>query len=156
MPRRQARTKMPKRKPGKSSKAQRKAQRKVTKKKPVKRKSSGKKQDPPLKYVHAVLKELKKENSKASLRDAIPIAKKSYKKGQTADSWNVSTSKYSTVSMPKKAETLSLPMSSQGSYDLDAWMPGKKKGKKGKKKSNTSVLTNQTDKFDSFLDGIEN
>lgn len=128
MPRRQARTRMPKRKPGKSSKA--------TKKKPVKRKSSGKKQQNPwLKHVNAVLKELKKENPKASLRDAIPIAKKSYNKAQSADSWNVSTSKYSTVSMPKKAQ--SLPMSSQGSYDLDAWMPGKskKKGKKGKKGS---------------------
>ena len=105
MPRRQARTKMPKRKASKSksSKAQRKAQRKVTKKKPVKRKSSGKKQQNPwLKHVNAVLKELKKENPKASLRDAIPIAKKSYKKAQSADSWNVSTSKYSTVSMPKK------------------------------------------------------
>jgi len=102
MPRRQARTKMPKRKASKS-KALRKAQRKVTKKKPVKRKSSGKKkQNPWLKHVNAVLKELKKENPKASLRDAIPIAKKSYKKGQAADSWNVSTSKYSTVSMPKK------------------------------------------------------
>ena len=126
MPRRQARTKMPKRKAGKSSKA--------TKKKPVKRKSSGKKQQNPwLKHVNAVLKELKKENPKASLRDAIPIAKKSYNKAQSADSWNVSTSKYSTVSMPKKAQ--SLPMSSQGSYDLDAWMPGKskKKGKKGSK-----------------------
>lgn len=145
MPRRQARTKMPKRKPGK-------AQRKVTNKKPVKRKSSGKKrQGPPLKYAYAVLKELKKENPKATLRDAIPIAKKSYNKSQTnswnvptddyslvsmpkkKDSWNVSTSKFSTVSMPKKAQ--SLPMSSQGSYDLDAWMPGKskKKGKKGSK-----------------------
>lgn len=103
MTRRQARTKMPKRKPRKSSKAQRKAQRKVTKKKPVKRKSSGKKkQNSWLKHVNAVLKELKKENPKASLRDAIPIAKKSYKKGQATDSWNVSTSKYSTVSMPKK------------------------------------------------------
>lgn len=129
MPRRQARTKMPKRKVGKS---------KATKKKPVKRRSSGKKQQNPwLKHVNAVLKELKKENPKASLRDAIPIAKKSYKKGQAADSWNVSTSKYSTVSMPKKAKSLSLPMSSQGSYDLDAWMPGKSKnkGKKGKKGS---------------------
>ena len=130
MPRRQARTKMPKRKSRKSSKAQRK----VTKKKPVKRKSSGKKQKNSwLKHVNAVLKELKKENPKASLRDAIPIAKESYNKAQSADSWNVSTSKYSTVSMPKK--TQSLPMSSQGSYDLDAWMPGKskKKGKKGSK-----------------------
>ena len=54
MPRRQARTRMPKRKPGKSSKA--------TKKKPVKRKSSGKKQQNPwLKHVNAVLKELKKK-----------------------------------------------------------------------------------------------
>ena len=104
MPRRQARTKMPKRKASKSksSKAQRKAQRKVTKKKPVRRKSSGKKQNPWLKHVNAVLKELKKENPKASLRDAIPIAKESYNKAQSADSWNVSTSKYSTVSMPKK------------------------------------------------------
>jgi len=100
------------------------------------KKATGKKQNPWLKHVNAVLKELKKTNSKASLRDAIPIAKKSYKKGQADDSWNVSTSKYSTVTMPKKAKTLSLPMSSQGSYDLDAWMPGKskkkKKGKKGK------------------------
>ena len=100
MPRRQARTKMPKRKASKSKSS--KAQRKVTKKKPVKRKSSGKKQNPWLKHVNAVLKELKKENPKASLRDAIPIAKKSYKKAQSADSWNVSTSKFSTVSMPKK------------------------------------------------------
>ena len=101
MPRRQARTKMPKRKASKSK--SRKAQRKVTKKKPVKRKSSGKKkQNPWLKHVNAVLKELKKENPKASLRDAIPIAKESYNKAQSADSWNVSTSKYSTVSMPKK------------------------------------------------------
>ena len=119
----------------------------------MRKKTTKKQQNPWLKHVNAVLKELKKENPKASLRDAIPIAKKSYQKGQATDSLNVSTSKYSTVSMPKKAKTLSLPMSSQGSYDLDAWMPGKSK-KKGKK-SNTSVLTNQTDKFDSFLDGIE-
>jgi hypothetical protein len=101
------------------------------------KKATGKKQQNPwLKHVNAVLKELKKTNPKASLRDAIPIAKKSYKKGQADDSWNVSTSKYSTVTMPKKAKTLTLPMSSQGSYDLDAWMPGKskKKGKKGKSK----------------------
>ena len=152
-PKRKARPKRkatPKRKAPKRQVTARKgvgpARKKTTKK--------GKQQNPWLKHVNAVLKELKKENPKASLRDAIPIAKKSYKKGQAADSWNVSTSKYSTVSMPKKAKTLSLPMSSQGSYDLDAWFPGKSK-KKGKKKSNTSVLTNQTDKFDSFLDGIE-
>ena len=107
---------------------------------PARKKTTKKgKQNPWLKHVNAVLKELKKENPKASLRDAIPIAKESYNKAQSADSWNVSTSKYSTVSMPKKAQTLSLPMRSQGSYDLDAWMTGKNKGKKKGKKKNNSL-----------------
>ena len=142
---------MPKRKPRKSSKAQRK----VTKKKPVKRRSSGKKkQNPWLKHVNAVLKELKKENPKASLRDAIPIAKKSYKKGQAADSWNVSTSKYSTVSMPKKKDSWNVPTDDYSVVSMPK-KKGEKKSKKKGKNSNTSVLTNQTDKFDSFLDGIE-
>ena len=123
------------RKPARTKMA-RKAGKKTVPKRTGPKKATGKKQNPWLKHVNAVLKELKKTNPKASLRDAIPIAKKSYKKGQADDSWNVSTSKYSTVTMPKKAKTLTLPMSSQGSYDLDAWMPGKskkkKKGKKGK------------------------
>ena len=131
MARKPARTKMA-RKAGKKSVPKR-----TGPKRSGPKKATGKKQQNPwLKHVNAVLKELKKTNPKASLRDAIPIAKKSYKKGQADDSWNVSTSKYSTVTMPKKAKTLTLPMSSQGSYDLDAWMPGKskKKGKKGKSK----------------------
>ena len=124
------------RKPARTKMARKAGPKKSVPKRSGPKKATGKKQNPWLKHVNAVLKELKKTNPKASLRDAIPIAKKSYKKGQADDSWNVSTSKYSTVTMPKKAKTLSLPMSSQGSYDLDDWMPGKskKKGKKGKSK----------------------
>ena len=124
------------RKPARTKMARKAGPKKSVPKRSGPKKATGKKQNPWLKHVNAVLKELKKTNPKASLRDAIPIAKKSYKKGQADDSWNVSTSKYSTVTMPKKSKTLTLPMSSQGSYDLDAWMPGKskkkKKGKKGK------------------------
>ena len=124
------------RKPARTKMARKAGPKKSVPKRSGPKKATGKKQNPWLKHVNAVLKELKKTNPKASLRDAIPIAKKSYKKGQADDSWNVSTSKYSTVTMPKKAKTLTLPMSSQGSYDLDDWMPGKskKKGKKGKSK----------------------
>ena len=121
------------RKPARTKMARKAGPKKSVPKRSGPKKATGKKQNPWLKHVNAVLKELKKTNPKASLRDAIPIAKKSYKKGQADDSWNVSTSKYSTVTMPKKAKTLTLPMSSQGSYDLDDWMPGKsKKKKKGK------------------------
>jgi hypothetical protein len=138
MARKPARTKMA-RKAGKKSVPKR-----TGPKRSGPKKATGKKQNPWLKHVNAVLKELKKTNSKASLRDAIPIAKKSYKKGQADDSWNVSTSKYSTVTMPKKAKTLTLPMSSQGSYDLDAWMPGKsKKKKKGKSKKKKKGKSNK-------------
>ena len=49
---------------------------------PVRKKTTKKQQNPWLKHVMTVLKELKKENPKASLKDAIPIATKSYKKGQ--------------------------------------------------------------------------
>ena len=121
MPRRQARTKMPKRKPSK-------AQRKVTNKKPVKRKSSGKKKGSPLKYAYAVLKELKKETPKATLKDAIPIAKKSYNKSQT-DSWNVPTDDYSVVSMPKKKDSWNVSTSKYSTVSMPK--------KKSKKKSNT-------------------
>lgn len=122
-----------KRKPSRTNMV-RKAAKRTALKRSVPKKATGKKKENPwLKHLNAVLKELKKTNPKAGIREAIPIARESYNKDQATDSWNVSTSKYSTVTMPKKVKTMTLPMSSQGSYDLDAWMPKKSK-KKGKKK----------------------
>ena len=123
MARKPARTKMA-RKAGKRSVPKRS----VPKRSGTKKATGKKQQNPWLKHVNAVLKELKKENSKASLKDAIPIAKKSYKKGQAADSWNVSTSKYSTVTMPKKADSWNVPTA-----DYSVVSMPKKKGKKGSK-----------------------
>ena len=96
------------RKPARTKMARKAGPKKSVPKRSGPKKATGKKQNPWLKHVNAVLKELKKTNPKASLRDAIPIAKKSYKKGQADDSLNVSTSKSSTVTMPKKAKTLTL------------------------------------------------
>ena len=50
------------------------------------------------KHVMQVLKELRAKDPSAQLKDAFREAKKTYKKGPAkADSWNVSSSKYSTV-----------------------------------------------------------
>lgn len=68
--------------------------------KPMRKKTTKKGKRPPnpwIQHVNAVLKEMRKTNPEASLKDAIKEAKKTYNKGQSADTWNVSTSKYSTV-----------------------------------------------------------
>lgn len=69
-------------------------------KKPMRKKTTKKGKNTPnpwIQHVNAVLKEMRKTNPGASLKDAINEAKKTYKKAPSADSWNVSSSKYSTV-----------------------------------------------------------
>ena len=77
------------------------------------RRSSGKKRTKRTKIVKAMRK---------------PMRKKTTKKGQQADSWNISTSKYSTVSKKKNKDSWNVSTSKYTTV-------GKKKSKKKKGKS---------------------
>ena len=94
--------------------------------KAMRKKTTKKGKRPPnpwIQHVNAVFKEMRKTDPGVSLKDAIKEAKKTYKKGQSADTWNVSSSKYSTVGK-------------------DSWNVSTSKystvGKKGKKKKGKS------------------
>jgi hypothetical protein len=77
----------------------------TTRRKPAKKTAKkGKTANPWILHVNSVLKELKKTNPDANLKLAIAEGKKTYQKGQKADdTWNVSSSKWSTVTqqLPK-------------------------------------------------------
>ena len=100
---------------------------KAMRKKPMRKKTTKKGKNPWLLHVDNVLKELRKTDPNAQRKQAMIEAKKTYKKGQAVseveDSWNVSSSKYSTVGK-------------------DSWNVSTSKystvGKKGKKKKGKS------------------
>jgi hypothetical protein len=98
--------------------------------KPMRKKTTKKGKKPPnpwIQHVNAVFKEMRKTDPGVSLKDAIKEAKKTYKKGQKADSWNVSSSKYSTVSKKKNNDSWNVSTSKYSTV-----------GKKGKKKKGKS------------------
>ena len=83
------------------SSGKKRVQRTKMAKKPMRKKTTKKGKNPWLLHVDNVLKELRKKDPNAQRKQAMIEAKKTYKKGQPVpeveDSWNVSTSKYSTV-----------------------------------------------------------
>jgi hypothetical protein len=103
---------------------------KAMRKKPMRKKTTKKGKRPPnpwIQHVNAVFKEMRKTDPGVSLKDAIKEAKKTYKKGQKADSWNVSSSKYSTVSKKENNDSWNVSTSKYSTV-----------GKKGKKKKGKS------------------
>ena len=91
-------------------------------KKPMRKKTTkkGKKlANPWIQHVNAVLKELRRTNPGASLKDAMNEAKKTYKKKSSTDSWNVSSSKYSTVTKKSKKAKKAKKSGGASSCDLD-------------------------------------
>ena len=99
--------------------------------KPMRKKTTKKGKNPWLLHVDNVLKELRKKDPNVQRKQAMIEAKKTYKKGkpvsEVEDSWNVSSSKYSTVG--KDSWNVS-----NSKYST----VGKKSKKKGKKKKGKS------------------
>lgn len=117
---------------GKKRAPKTKMAKKPMRKKPMRKKTTKKGKRPPnpwIQHVNAVLKEMRKTDPGASLKDAIKEAKKTYKKQaaqpvpEIEEEWNISSSKYSTVGK-------------------DSWNVSTSKystvGKKGKKKKGKS------------------
>ena len=78
---------------------------KAMRKKPMRKKTTKKGKNPWFLHVDNVLKELRKTDPNVTRKQAMIEAKKTYKKGQAVPevegSWNVSSSKYSTVGKKK-------------------------------------------------------
>ena len=90
------------------SSGKKRVQRTKMAKKPMRKKTTKKGKNPWLQHVGQVFAELKKQDPNISYKQAIIEARKTYKKQaaqpvpEVEDSWNVSSSKYSTVGKKKK------------------------------------------------------